>query len=86
MGKNHGSWLPHIGLNCWSLNVGVPHDMRWGGDMETPSEAPLVNGLYSAACAHGRQQPDSTGVEQATPANAQRYGGDTRGAPCMPLR
>ena len=65
VGEDHGSGLPHMGLDCWSPNVGIARDMRWGRNMETPGEDPLVNGLYGAAYALGMQQPDGTGVVQA---------------------
>ena len=43
---NKGSGRPHIGLNCWSPNINVNHDPRWGRNQEVPSEDPVINGLF----------------------------------------
>eukprot|EP00048_Salpingoeca_helianthica_P015648 m.227816 g.227816 ORF g.227816 m.227816 type:complete len:774 (+) comp17327_c0_seq1:3-2324(+) len=58
VGENHGSNLPHIGLDCWSPNIEVVRDPRWGRNMETPSEDPLINGLYGTMYSRGMQQGD----------------------------
>ena len=52
---NHTSALPHIGLDCWSPNIGIVRDPRWGRNLETPSEDPLLNGLFGAAVTTGLQ-------------------------------
>jgi hypothetical protein len=47
IGENHApTQLPHIGLDCWSPNVGINRDPRWGRNMEVPSEDPLLNGYF----------------------------------------
>ena len=34
IGENHApTELPHIGLDCWSPNVGINRDPRWGRNM-----------------------------------------------------
>lgn len=38
--------MPHLGLDCWSPNINLVRDPRWGRNMETPGEDPLMNGLY----------------------------------------
>eukprot|EP00754_Rhynchopus_humris_P032175 Rhum_TRINITY_DN15382_c0_g1::Rhum_TRINITY_DN15382_c0_g1_i2::g.154467::m.154467/K15920/XYL4; beta-D-xylosidase 4 len=43
---NKGSGRPHIGLDCWSPNINLNHDPRWGRNQEVPSEDPVINGLY----------------------------------------
>jgi beta-glucosidase-like glycosyl hydrolase len=35
--ENHEVPLPHLGLDCWSPNVGIQRDVRWGRNLETPS-------------------------------------------------
>ena len=35
-----------IGLDCWSPNINLNHDPRWGRNQEVPSEDPVINGLY----------------------------------------
>mmetsp|Transcript_19050 Transcript_19050/g.44658 ORF Transcript_19050/g.44658 Transcript_19050/m.44658 type:complete len:775 (-) Transcript_19050:48-2372(-) len=55
VGENHDSNLPHIGLDCWSPNVGIVRDPRWGRNMETPSEDPLICGEFGAAYSLGMQ-------------------------------
>lgn len=47
---------PHLGLDCWSPNINVNRDPRWGRNMETPSEDPLVNARYGVAYTRGLQE------------------------------
>ncbi|RLN86296.1 hypothetical protein BBJ28_00001834 [Nothophytophthora sp. Chile5] len=47
---------PHLGLDCWSPNININRDPRWGRNMETPSEDPLVNGKYGVAYTRGLQE------------------------------
>lgn len=47
---------PHLGLDCWSPNININRDPRWGRNMETPSEDPLVNSLYGIAYTRGLQE------------------------------
>jgi hypothetical protein len=30
VGENHGNNFPHLGLDCWSPNINVARDPRWG--------------------------------------------------------
>ena len=55
VGEDHQSNLPHIGLDCWSPNINIVRDARWGRNLETPGEDPLVNGLYGAFYTIGLQ-------------------------------
>lgn len=55
VGENHASNLPHIGLDCWSPNIDILRDPRWGRSMEVPSEDPYVNGLYGIQYTLGLQ-------------------------------
>jgi beta-glucosidase-like glycosyl hydrolase len=55
VGENHESNLPHIGLDCWSPNVGIQRDPRWGRNMETPSEDPFVCGQFGKYYTLGMQ-------------------------------
>jgi beta-glucosidase-like glycosyl hydrolase len=58
VGEDHQSNLPHLGLDCWSPNIGVVRDPRWGRNMETPSEDPLLNGMYGEMYTVGIQNGD----------------------------
>ncbi|KAJ0396860.1 hypothetical protein ATCC90586_008223 [Pythium insidiosum] len=50
---------PHLGLDCWSPNININRDPRWGRNMETPSEDPLMNARYGVAYTRGLQEgPD----------------------------
>lgn len=50
---------PHLGLDCWSPNININRDPRWGRNMETPSEDPLINARYGVAYTRGLQEgPD----------------------------
>ena len=55
VGEDHQSNLPHIGLDCWSPNINIVRDARWGRNLETPGEDPLLNGLYGAYYTIGLQ-------------------------------
>ena len=56
VGEHHyPSNLPHFGLDCWSPNIGIVRDPRWGRNLETPSEDPLVCGTYGAEYSLGLQ-------------------------------
>lgn len=54
-GENHPSNLPHIGLDCWSPNIDILRDPRWGRSMEVPSEDPYLNGVYGTQYTLGLQ-------------------------------
>ncbi|RLN92284.1 hypothetical protein BBJ28_00011825 [Nothophytophthora sp. Chile5] len=47
---------PHLGLDCWSPNININRDPRWGRNMETPSEDPLANSKYGVAYTRGLQE------------------------------
>ncbi|TYZ57633.1 hypothetical protein PybrP1_003385 [[Pythium] brassicae (nom. inval.)] len=47
---------PHLGLDCWAPNININRDPRWGRNMETPSEDPLVNARYAVAYTRGLQE------------------------------
>ena len=53
--ENHKSELPHVGLDCWSPNINVARDPRWGRALETTGEDPLVNGVFGALYTRGLQ-------------------------------
>ena len=55
VGENHDSNLPHIGLDCWSPNIGIVRDPRWGRNLETPSEDPAVCGSFGVEVTKGLQ-------------------------------
>jgi beta-glucosidase-like glycosyl hydrolase len=56
VGEDHASNLPAIGLDCWSPNIGIVREPRWGRNLETPGEDPLVNGAFGAAVTEGLQR------------------------------
>ena len=41
VGEDHASNLPHLGLDCWSPNIGIVRDPRWGRNQEVPGEDPF---------------------------------------------
>lgn len=55
VGENHPDNLPHIGLDCWSPNLNIVRDPRWGRNMETPSEDPFLTGIYGSLHTLGLQ-------------------------------
>jgi beta-D-xylosidase 4 len=56
VGENHDSNLPHIGLDCWSPNIEIVRDPRWGRNLETPSEDPGVCGSFGVEVTKGLQE------------------------------
>lgn len=56
VGENHASGLPPIGLDCWSPNININRDPRWGRAMEVPSEDPHLNARYGVAYAKNLQR------------------------------
>ena len=65
MGENHKSGLPHLGLDCWSPNIGIVRDPRWGRNLETPSEDPLVCGAFGTDITRGLQEGEDARFLQA---------------------
>ena len=59
VGENHASDLPHIGLDCWSPNIGIVRDPRWGRNLETPSEDPTLCGGFGVEVTKGLQESKS---------------------------
>jgi len=51
----------HNSLDTWSPTININRDPRWGRNVESPGEDPLVAGLYGSAYTQGLQQ--YTGVE-----------------------
>ena len=69
VGENHDSNLPHMGLDCWSPNVGIQRDPRWGRNHETPSEDPFLCGQFGTQYTLGLQnnsQLDSRFLQAVT--------------------
>lgn len=45
----------HLGLDCWSPNVGIQRDPRWGRNLESPSEDPYLAGVFGTMVTLGLQ-------------------------------
>ena len=65
VGEDHSSNLPHLGLDCWSPNIGIVRDPRWGRNLETPSEDPLVCGSFGTEVTRGLQEGEDARFMQA---------------------
>jgi beta-glucosidase-like glycosyl hydrolase len=46
----------HDSLDTWSPTININRDPRWGRNVESPGEDPLVNGLYGSAYLEGLQR------------------------------
>ena len=55
--ENHKSELPHVGLDCWSPNINVARDPRWGRARDD-RRGPAVNGAFGALYTRGLQTAD----------------------------
>jgi len=64
-GENHNDNLPHLGLDCWSPNININRDPRWGRNLETPGEDPFLNGQYGAWHTMGLQEGEDARYLQA---------------------
>lgn len=50
----------HNSLDTWSPTININRDPRWGRNVESPGEDPLVAGLYGSAYTQGLQQYTGT--------------------------
>jgi len=53
------SGKPHAGLDCWSPNININRDPRWGRNQEVPSEDPYLNGQFGKAYTVGLQKGEN---------------------------
>ena len=50
-----------VALDCWSPNININRDPRWGRNQEVPSEDPMVNGLFGRLYSQAHQHsPEET--------------------------
>jgi beta-D-xylosidase 4 len=54
--ENGASTRPHIGLDCWSPNINLNRDPRWGRNQEVVSEDPLLSGVFGVEYTRGLQE------------------------------
>lgn len=58
-GQNNPEALPHLGLDCWSPNINLQRDPRWGRNLESPGEDPYLLGSFGVSFVRGLQEnPD----------------------------
>eukprot|EP01113_Clastostelium_recurvatum_P014919 TRINITY_DN1818_c0_g2_i1.p1 TRINITY_DN1818_c0_g2~~TRINITY_DN1818_c0_g2_i1.p1 ORF type:complete len:760 (+),score=162.36 TRINITY_DN1818_c0_g2_i1:146-2425(+) len=65
VGENNGNNLPHLGLDCWSPNININRDPRWGRNQEVPGEDPYLSGQFAYAYTTGLQQGEDKRFLQA---------------------
>ncbi len=51
----------HNSLDTWSPTININRDPRWGRNVESPGEDPLVNGQFGSAYTRGLQEGDEWG-------------------------
>ncbi|GMH92933.1 hypothetical protein TL16_g12494 [Triparma laevis f. inornata] len=56
VGENHDGNLPHIGLDCWSPNINIARDPRWGRTCETTGEDTFLTGVFGTEYTRGLQE------------------------------
>jgi beta-glucosidase-like glycosyl hydrolase len=59
------SGKPHAGLDCWSPNVNINRDPRWGRNQEVASEDPYINGIFGKEYTIGLQEGEDDRFIQA---------------------
>eukprot|EP00005_Dracoamoeba_jomungandri_P001204 CAMPEP_0174250708 /NCGR_PEP_ID=MMETSP0439-20130205/795_1 /TAXON_ID=0 /ORGANISM="Stereomyxa ramosa, Strain Chinc5" /LENGTH=619 /DNA_ID=CAMNT_0015330847 /DNA_START=27 /DNA_END=1882 /DNA_ORIENTATION=+ len=76
---------PVSGLDCWSPNININRDPRWGRNMEVPGEDPYLNGRYGVAYTEGLQNGDDPRYLQVAVTlkhwdaySLEKYGNETR--------
>lgn len=62
--ESHWSGRPHAGLDCWSPNINIARDPRWGRNQEVPSEDPLMNGRFGSGYTRGLQEGSSVAADK----------------------
>jgi beta-glucosidase-like glycosyl hydrolase len=62
---NAWSGRPHAGLDCWSPNININRDPRWGRNQEVPSEDPYYNGIFGTEYTKGLQEGEDSRFVQA---------------------
>eukprot|EP00493_Phyllostaurus_siculus_P027995 UN28343 len=65
VGENHLNNLPHLGLDCWSPNINILRDPRWGRALETTGEDPYLNGVFGAEYTIGLQNGSASTVQDS---------------------
>eukprot|EP00750_Incisomonas_marina_P026573 INCI5925.5.p1 GENE.INCI5925.5~~INCI5925.5.p1 ORF type:complete len:777 (+),score=135.25 INCI5925.5:23-2353(+) len=74
----------HNSLDTWSPTININRDPRWGRNVESPGEDPLLNGLYGTAYLQGLQGDDPNTVQAVVTLkhwfayNLESYHGTTR--------
>jgi beta-glucosidase-like glycosyl hydrolase len=74
----------HNSLDTWSPTININRDPRWGRNVESPGEDPLLNGLYGSAYLEGLQGDDEKTVQAVVTLkhwfayNLENYHGTTR--------
>jgi len=56
VGENQVDNLPHLGLDCWSPNINIARDPRWGRVLETTGEDPVLTGRFAVEYSLGLQR------------------------------
>ena len=56
----------HDSLDTWSPTINLNRDPRWGRNVESPGEDPLLCGEYGKAYTQGLQNGVDPSVRQAT--------------------
>ncbi|GAB5360883.1 hypothetical protein AAMO2058_000665800 [Amorphochlora amoebiformis] len=55
----------HHSLNTWSPTINLNRDPRWGRNVESPSEDPMMNGQYGVAYTKSLQEGEDPHYKQA---------------------
>jgi beta-glucosidase len=75
----HGDYSLHTGLTCWSPNINIYRDPRWGRGQETYGEDPYLTGTLAAQFVRGLQGDDPRYLKSiATPKHDAVYSGPER--------
>jgi beta-glucosidase-like glycosyl hydrolase len=59
-GVPEASGRPVIGLDCWSPNININRDPRWGRNQEVPGEDPYLTSQYGIAYTKGIQEGEDS--------------------------
>ena len=61
-----------MGLDCWSPNINIARDPRWGRVLETTGEDPMLTGTFGVEYTRGLQEKAPSSSSSTTTTTSSR--------------